>query len=61
MNLNKAYCTVEEMKDSHSMNCKIKDSTRNNCSEGNIQMCDNESYAHIRLDENKKNTSSQIL
>ena len=58
MNLNEAYCTVKKIKDNHSMNYKIQNSTRNNCSEGNIQMCDNESYAHIRLD--KKNTSSQI-
>ena len=60
MNLNEAYCTMKEIRDNHSMNCKIQNNTRNNCSEENIQMCDNESYAHITLDENKKNASSKI-
>ena len=41
MNLNEAYCSVKEI--------KIQNSTGNNCSEGIIKMCDNESYAHVRL------------
>ena len=41
MNLNEAYCSVKEI--------KIQNSTGNTCFEGNIKMCDNESYAHVRL------------